>query len=312
MAQDYLSAYLAGTKLKKQAAKELEQKLSINPSDEHSRLKLTGYYHKRAIWHREDREKAVGHELWFVRNHPSHPNLRFPHGSIVACDDQDLDELLKAAWMEHVDDDCNDVTILSHAAAFFRMRHKELAVQLIERARKIEPSNKMLLRDLAHIYSLGLIKRHDGDWLRRAYEVHKELAEAEPGNIRQLGAFANIALMIGDVDTAKETAQKILAMHPAAHPSVLQDAHSVLGRVFLKQGNIELAKGELLAGGAGPQYELDNALIAIGETQIVCEHLWRSLSAWKAGKIQLLLWILQLRLGAKPILYGTLLLKLWD
>ena len=310
MAINYNSVYLAGTKLNRQAAKELEQKLSVNPSDELSRLKLMGYYPGRAIWHREDREKAVGHELWFVRNQPSHPELRFPHCSIVACDDQDLDELLKAAWMEHVDDDCKDVTILSHAAAFFSMRHKELAIQLIERARKIEPSNNILLRDLAGIYSLGLNGKHDEDWLRRAYEVYKELAEAEPENIRQIGAFANIALMIGDVDTAKATAQKILAMHPGAQPTVLQDAHSVLGRIFLKQGNIELAKAELLAGGAWPQYDLDNELIAIGETQIVCEHLRRSLPAWKVGKIQLLLWILQLGLGAKPNLRGTLLLSL--
>ncbi|MDP3506490.1 MAG: hypothetical protein Q8T09_00740 [Candidatus Melainabacteria bacterium] len=311
MSQDYLRVYLAGTKLNKQAADELEQKLSIDPRDELSRLKLMGYYPGRAIWHRKDREKAMGHELWFVQNNPSHPELRFPHCSVVAGADQDLYEILKSAWMEHVTEDCKDITILSHAAAFFTMRHKELAIQLIERAREIEPSNNKLLRDLAGIYSLGLSGKHDEAWLRRAYEVHKELAEAEPEAIRQVAAFANIALMIGDVDTAKATAQKILAMHPAGYSPVMQDAHLVLGRVFLKQGNIELAKNELLASGDRPQFNLANELISIGETQVVCDHLWRSLPAWKVGKVQLLLWILQLRLGAKPKLRGTLLLSNW-
>ena len=309
VAQDYLSLYLAGTKLNKQAAKELEQKLSLDPSDELSRLKLMGYYPRRAIWHREDREKAVGHELWFVRNHPSHPQLRFTHCSVIAGDDQDLYELLNSAWLEHVKDDCKDVTILSHAAAFFTMRNKELAIQLIERAREIEPLNNNLLRDLAHIYSLGLIRKRDELWLRRAYEVHKELVEKEPEAIRQIAAFARIALMIGDVEAAKASAQRILTTHSVVHPSLLQDAHSVLGRIFLKQGDIKAAKGELLASGSWPEFDLDNELIAIGETRVVCDHLWQSLSAWKAGKIQLLLWILQLRIGAKPKLIRNWLLS---
>ncbi len=299
MTQDYLSAHLAGTKMNKQAAEELEQKVFINPSDELSRIALMGYYPIRAIWHREDREKALGHELWFVRNHPSHPQLRFPHCSVIAGDDQDLYELVSAAWLEHVHDDCKDVTILSHAAAFFTMRNKEFAIQLIERAREIEPLNNKLLRDLAHIYSLGLIRKHDEFWLRRAYEVHKELVEKEPEAIRQIAAFARIALMIGDDEGAKASAQKILTAH-SVHPSLLRDAHSILGRIFLKQGDIKAARGELLASGSWPEFDLDNELIAIGETQVVCDHLWRSLSAWKVGKIQLLLWIMQLRLGWKP------------
>lgn len=110
MTQDYLSAHLAGTKMNKQAAEELEQKVFINPSDELSRIALMGYYPIRAIWHREDREKALGHELWFVRNHPSHSQIRFPHCSVIAGDDQDLYELESAAWLEHVNDVCNMVS----------------------------------------------------------------------------------------------------------------------------------------------------------------------------------------------------------
>lgn len=309
MAQDYLSVSVAGSKMTRQAADELELNVSINPDDELSRIALMGFYPTRAIWHREDREKSLNHELWFIRNHPAHPELRFPRCSVIACADKDLYELGRSAWLEHVHEDCRDVAILSHAAAFFTRWDRDFASQLVERARKIDPGNNRLLRDLAHIYYLGLIGKHDDIWLRRAYEVHKELAEAEPDAVRQVAKFAEIALRFGDTNAAKAAAQNILATHPAAHPSVLHAAHSVLGRIYLMEGDLQPAKTELLASGAWPEYDLDNEFIAIGERHIVCEHLWSSLPAWKAGKIQLIMWILQLRFGGKPKLSRNWLLS---
>jgi len=309
MAQDYLRVSVAGSKMTRQAADDLEQRVSTNPDDELSRVALMGYYPARAIWHRADREKSLNHELWFIRNYPAHPELRFPRCSAIACADKDLYELGRSAWLEHVHEDCNDVAILSNAAAFFTRWDREFAVQLVERARKIEPANNRLLLDLAHIYYLGLIGTHDDIWLRRAYEVYKELADAEPDSVREVAQFADIALRFGDTNAAKAAARRLLTTHPAAHPQVLYEAHSVLGRIYLQEGDMQAARAELLASGAWPQYDLDNEFIAIGERQVVCEHLWRSLPAWKAGQIQLILWILQLRLGGKPKLSRNWLLS---
>jgi hypothetical protein len=58
-----------------------------------------------------------------------------------------LYELGPSAWLERVRDNCKDVTILSHAAAFFDRWDKEFAIQLIESVRQIEPGNSRLLRD---------------------------------------------------------------------------------------------------------------------------------------------------------------------
>lgn len=60
MAQDYTSLTIAGFTMTDQAARELEQKVSINPDDELSRITLMGYYPKRAIWNKQDREKCIG------------------------------------------------------------------------------------------------------------------------------------------------------------------------------------------------------------------------------------------------------------
>jgi tetratricopeptide (TPR) repeat protein len=309
MAQDYLSVSLAGAKMTRQAASDLEQKLLVNPDDELSRIALMGYYPRRGIGHREDREKSMNHELWFVRNCPRHEAIRFPHCSLLACRDRDLYELGRSAWLVHVHEDCEDVAILANATAFFSLWDNEFAIQLIERARKIEPANKQLLRDLSNIYYRDLTRKPDEEWLQRAYEVHKELVEAEPNTPKHVIKFANVALKCGDIDCARNTALGLLRDHLAASASVLHEAHSILGRIYLKEGNIQEARAELLASGARAEYDLDNEFIAVGESPIVCEHLWRSLPSWKTGRIQLLLWILQLRLGGKPKLKATWLLS---
>lgn len=309
MSQDYIDISLAGSKMTRRAADDLERKVALNPGDEISRIALMGFYPRKAIWNRTDREKSMNHELWFVRNNPGHRVLRFPHCSMIACKDTDLYAKGKTAWLEIVQEDCDNVTIFSHAAAFFCMWDRELAVDLIERARQIEPANNKLLQQLAHVYGLGLIGKHDKSWLQRAFEVHKELVEVEPGDVKQIARFADIALRLGNLNIAKVAAQMILATPHATRPSALYEAHSLLGRIYLREGDMNAAKAELLASGDWPAYALDNAFIAIGERLIVCEHLWRSLPAWKTGKVQLLLWILQLRLGGKPKLGKTWLLS---
>ena len=50
MAQDYLSLYLAGTKLNKQAAKELEQKLSLDPSDRNMSTLLRQFFSEFSVF----------------------------------------------------------------------------------------------------------------------------------------------------------------------------------------------------------------------------------------------------------------------
>lgn len=297
---DYTAAYLAGGNLTKQQAVESEQRLVDNPHDELSRVSLMAYHERRAIWHHEDKEKALAHELWFVRNFPEHPNLSFPTASMIACVDADLFEIGKAAWMEHVRDDCVDVRILSNAAQFFVMHERELAVQLLNRCRKLDPGNREYLRTLAHTYSLGLMGGYDDSWKHRAYEVQKELYELESGVNRALSGFATVAFELGDIETARAVSNKILAAKPALDAGCLHEAHTVLGRIYLKEGNLQAARAELLACGAWSEYDLDNEFISIGEWKVVCRHLWQSLLPLRIASIQHLLWIMQLSTGGRP------------
>lgn len=302
-------SFLEGRRLTSQAAEQLEGKLAQEPEDEHSRFTLIGYYCKRAIWKRVDRERVMNHELWFIRNKPDHPELRFVVGSIVACWDSDLYELGKAAWLEHVHEGCTDVAILMNAASFFSMWDSKMAIRLVERARVLEPSNRKLLHRLAHIHDLALLRNPDDTLLRRAYEVRKELAEAEPEAIDQLVKFAEVALRCGDFSAARVAAQKVLEDKSSESQSIRSEAHSILGRIYLREGDLKAARVELLNCAANSEYELENEFVAIGEREIVCEHLWRSLPAWKFGRIQLLMWIFQLRLGGSPTLKRTWLLS---
>ena len=301
--------YLKGSKLTSQAAEQLEGKLAQEPQDEHSRFTLLGYYCERAIWKRIDRERLMDHELWFIRNKPDHPELRFAVGPILACRDSDLYELGKVAWLEHVHEGCTDVAILMNAACFFSMWDIEMAIRLVERARVIEPSNRELLRELAHLHDLAILRKPDDTWLRRTYEVRERLAEAEPDAIDQLVKFAEVALRCGDFSAARVSAQKVLEDKSSESQSIRSEAHSILGRIYLREGDLKAARVELLNCGANSEYELENEFVAIGEREIVCEHLWRSLPAWKFGRIQLLMWIFQLRLGGSPTLKRTWLLS---
>jgi tetratricopeptide (TPR) repeat protein len=233
MPPNYLEVWLSGRNLNAQQVIELEQKLLVNPIDQLSRIALMGYYPKYALWKRAAREKALGHELWFIRNEPTHPRLRFPLCSRIACADDDLYEIGKSAWLEHVDDDCDDASILSRAASFFSMRDKQRAAELIERARTIEPSNPRHLDDLASLYSLGLNGDYDRSWLQRAFEVHGELLASKPDDIRQLAAFAGVAEKVGEYDLAREAALKILQVVKPTDRAAIHQAHSVLGLIYL-------------------------------------------------------------------------------
>lgn len=309
MTQRAIKAFLEGRKLTSQAADLLEGKLAQEPEDEHSRFTLLGYYCKRAVWKRVDRERLMNHELWFIRNKPDHPELRFVIGHLVACSDSDLYDLGKAAWLEHVHEGCTDVAILMNAARFFSLWDSEMAMRLVERARVIEPSNRQLLRRSAHIHDLVILRNPDDTWLRRTYEVRKQLAEAEPDDLDQLVKFAEVALRCGDFSAARVAAQKVLEDKSSESQSIQSEAHSILGRIYLREGDLKAARVELLNCGANSEYELENEFVAIGEREIVCEQLWRSLPAWKFGRIQLLMWIFQLRLGGSPTLKRTWLLS---
>lgn len=309
MPPNYLEVWLSGRNLNAQQVIALEQKLLVDPTDHLSRIALMGYYPKPAIWKRAAREKAFGHELWFIRNEPTHPALRFPECSLIACADDDLYEIGKSAWLEHVDDDCVDVTILSHATWFFYMRDKQKAAELIERARVIEPHNQEHLEDLASLYSLGLNGDYDRSWLQRAFEVHTELLASKPDDVRLLAEFASVAEKVGEYDLSREAALKILQVVKPTDRAAIHQAHSVLGLIYLHTGDVDSAKAELLLSGNWPEFDLDNALIRRGETKAVCDHLWRSMTAWKLGRIQLFAWLLQLWLGDKPNLRPTMLMS---
>lgn len=308
MSKDYFDIFFDGSKMTRRTADELERKVALCQSDEISRINLMGFYFWRGRRNNADREKSLDHELWFVQNSPGHAYLRYPQSSIAVCDDTALYDRAKSAWLAIVSEDCKDSGILANAAAFFTMRDREFAVSLIERARRIEPSNIELLQQLADIYSLGL-SRSDDTWLQRAFEVHRELLEKESGNVRLIARFGEFALKLGDLNTVNQAAQMILASPHAASPSVIYEAHSLLSRMYLREGDIPQAKEELLACGDWPNYNLANEFIGRGESQIVCDYLWRSLPSWKVGKIQLLLWIVQLHLGGKPRLTNTWLLS---
>ncbi|MBP6744621.1 hypothetical protein KA344_05275 [bacterium] len=308
MPPNYLRIYFDGRKLNQAKARELEQKLSVNPADDLTRIALIGYYGQHAIWKKAARVKAFGLALWLIQHHPTHPELPYFPCVASASEYDDLYEIGRSAWLEHVHDDCADVTILSHASKFFLLRDNEFAVSLIERARKIEPANQILLEDLAFVYHLGLIREYDQSWLQRAFEVHKELVASKPNDVKYLAEFATISLKAGEYALARETAEAVLRSSKAPNLAEIHEAHSVLGLLYLNEGDLDAAKCELLKGGIWPEFDLENELIGRGESKVVCAHLWRCMSVWKLGRIQLLAWLVELWFGGKPTLRRTLLL----
>jgi hypothetical protein len=129
----------------------LEDQISKNESDLETRVRLLGFYSRRASrLNSEHGEALLKHLRILMLSHPYHPVFRLPQ-LLVGNRSREFREILKL-WCELARQNSTDVRVLSNAARFWTPRGKKHAELLWSRSKELEPQNPRWPYQLSKLY----------------------------------------------------------------------------------------------------------------------------------------------------------------
>ena len=298
----------------------LEEKLAANPKDVISRTRLLGYYWKRLS---DDDGSALaarrGHVLWLVRNLPEAEVLGYPEATIDSTADPEGYSEGRKAWMNQLDANPENVTILGHAAHFLWSEDGETATELLERARSLDPSNAEWSEDLARRYARTMYwgspeaTREAAEKALKFYEIAFELSD-ELDRETLLDDLAKVAYEAGRHDKARQYAESMLQDAQAGmtwnYGNRVHHGNLILGRIALAEGNVKAAKFRLTAAGNtpgspqldsfGPNMTLARDFLERGEQDVVLRYFRACAKFWEMDRGKLDEWAALVKEGKVP------------
>ena len=309
-----------GRMLSSEEAALLEEKLAADPEEVTLRTKLLGYYLKRQM---EQDESALGarrrHVLWLIRNSPDAAVLGVSEGTISRTADPEGYSQGRKAWMNHLEGDPENVTLLGHAAGFVWYDEQETRIELLQRARSLDPSNAEWPRRLGF--------EHDGNIGRGSPEASKQTAEKAlelyenafelSGKLDRetlLDDLAKVAFEAGKHDKARDYAESLLQNAGDGmswnYGNRVHHGNLVLGRIALADGNVKAARFRLIAAGNtpgspglktnGPNMTLAKDFLERGERDVVLKYFRACARFWEMGQGKLDEWTAQVEEGKIP------------
>lgn len=324
-----------GSELSQEEAKLLEENLKNNPHDVSSRTQLLGYYmHLQPVNHPSVLEAKREHVLWLVQNSPEAEVLGTPEGTIFAIFDPIGYSQVKEAWMTQLERSPKNVTMLGNAANFMlatatnimALNERESAIKLLQRARSLEPSNPKWATELGHTYALETqLYALESPWgspeaVKQAAD--KALAQFENAYALQgdhgkdalLPDLAKAAYAADQLTKARKYAEITLQVSTSDwdYGNRIHHGNLVLGRIALREDNIDEAKTRLIAAGKtpgspqldsfGPKMALAKELLERGERAIVLEYFRLCSKFWASedAKDQLEKWTVLVNGGRIP------------
>lgn len=287
-AQDSFYLLQAGRKLSQEAAAALERLLADEPEHQDLRAQLIGYYSgfdRRT----EAKERRIEHVMWLIRNQPRAQVLARPEADIFRGLEADAQREASSAWSKHIESAPEDLDVLRNAADFYKQSDRKLAIELLERAQRIDGSDPKWASELGHIHRLemgGSRAEPDPNAAARAliqYERAYELLGRARGQ-HLLKYLAKTALAAGETEKARSYADAMLGDDASDwnFGNRVHHGNLTLGRLALAEGNLEEAKDRLLKAGRtagspqlnsfGPNMVLARDLLERGETAVVLEY----------------------------------------
>lgn len=315
---DHIPAASYSIELSPEDAAKYEQRLAEYADDIVARTKLISHYSRtRYMDYGSKRSQAaqdahIRHLAWMVRHAPDARVLERGPNSTVSKRMNPVGYVgVAAAWQDQLDQQPTNVAILDRFAAFLSINDRERAIHLLHRAQDLEPMNPTWAERLGASYLRKTISK---DWeaeypsapddalvhFDRAFELH---GSADVPVSLQIGR-AKAAFKAKRHDLAGTHARAMLLRFEAGgsngHGDLVHQAHTILGRIALVQGDVEQAKEHLLASGRtpgspvlgsfGPTMVLALELLerdefgVVGEYLELCSEFWKddNLDAWRA------------------------------
>ena len=317
LAQDLRREALAGRNITRDGAALLESQLVESPEDLSARAQLVGYYQGQQFLNDEARAKHVAHVLWLIRNAPQANLLASPEVLILKAFAADGYEKGKDAWASQLENHPNDLRILQHAAHFFRLDDRKLAIQILHHAQSLDPEDPDWAKQLGQLHHLDSMLgggAWDPEAAKRAlvqFELAYELSdELRRGHL--LTDLGTSAFHAGNIEKAAAYAEEMLEenVEDWNHGNRIHFGNLILGRIALLEGNMDEAKSRLLAAGEtpgspqlnsfGPDMALASELLKRGEADIVLEYLSLCLDFWESGYGDLEDWMARIEQGGTP------------
>ena len=300
-------------------ATKYEQRLAEYPDDIVTRTKLISHYARTKYMDygsngaKLAKDAHARHLVWMVKHAPDAQVLeRGPLSTVSKSLNPEGFVGVAAAWQDQLDRQPTNTTVLDRFAAFLSINDKERANALLRRGQELEPTNPKWPERLGASYLRETISR---DWeteypsapddalaqFDKAYELH---GSGDVPVYLQIGR-AKAAFKAKRFDLASTHARAMLLSFEAdgsnGHGDLVHQAHTILGRIALLQGDVDQAKEHLLASGRtpgspvlgsfGPTMVLALELLerdefgVVGEYLALCSEFWQEddLDAWRTS-----------------------------
>ncbi len=321
-AEDPCSLTTQGMDLTPAEVSFLEEKLERDPHDSVSRTKLLGYYYQQ-IEDRSAQEKHANHVLWLIRNNPEAAVLGISEGTVEPWRSAHRYADARKAWLEEIERDPSNTTLLDHAATAFTPHALELATDLLQRAQSLDGSNPKWAEQLGQLHMLDAM-RPPGTTKQRI--AGKALAQLERAFALSEGSargflvvdLAKAAYAAGKHEQAREYAESALKDNGEGWNQGKRTHHGnvILGRIALAEGNIEEARYRLVAAATthgspqldsfGPDMTLAKELLDAGEKEVVLNYFELCSGFWEMGQEELADWTALVKAGRMPDFEGSL------
>ncbi|MCC7529463.1 MAG: hypothetical protein IT342_13145 [Candidatus Melainabacteria bacterium] len=274
-----ISYALTGNNLSEEQKAKLESYLTKNPKDLNARIILLGGYSE---FKPSEQNKRLEHIEWIIENHPEHAIAGTPFAQVNVddCDYQSTSVL----WMEQAEKHKNKLRVLVNAANFFTHRDKDLAEDYYKKALFLDPNNQDIKHQLAHLYTL-----FDGHEKQALAQLEEVCTGPESEDFfYEMSNLPSTAFAAGNIERAISSANKLLDLSEKYrtnwnYGNAVNKTHTVLGRVAIKNGDIEAAKNHLRLSiidiatpqttSFGPSLDLAKELAKAGEKGCVIDYL---------------------------------------
>ena len=250
---DWIELIRSGRDLTEDQVRRLESELERNPSDLDARISLLGHYFFSQSGSAGAEADCTRHALWIVENEPAHPIAGMGYTRI----DESLDPAgfarAKEIWKKHIAANPTNTKILGNAGRYLLHSDRGLAETYLLKARKLEPDNPEWPKRLGRLYMLSSRSEESCSKALRSYEAaFVRLHDAARYNA--LADAGKAAFCANELGKARHYAQELLdrAVEQQAgwnFGNAIHHGNLVLGRVALREGNIENAEQHLARAG---------------------------------------------------------------
>jgi tetratricopeptide (TPR) repeat protein len=308
--RSWLEYYLNGSNLTAAAVDAFEGSLDDNPNQPDIRTLLLGYYHGKSEF--SAKSNFARHVYWFIENHPDAQLL-----GMFLFEDGEIYEEGKARWQKALGEHPYNAKVLGNAARYFEQRDQPLAEDALLKAKALDPENEEWPERLGRLYMRSMrfgsaeTRVATAEKAYAAFRAAYDLASVlDRENV--LLELSRSAFAAGKFSEAEQFANETLefANRKQDFGEGFHYAHIVLGRIALKNGDIEKAKEHLLDAGkttgsdflnyVGPDMTLALELLNQGEREAVIEFINFCKTFWFSESSRLKDWKQTIEHGGIP------------